>query len=79
MAIAKEPAKPVAVSEIVLTKGQRARIAKDLGLSKDDLSAVPEKLEIQRFNAKDVGRSPASFAAKRLEFGRIDGGILIPV
>ena len=80
MAVQKEPVKPVATAEIVLSKAQRSRIAKDLGLKREELDAVPEKLEILRFDQKDIGRAnPANFAAKRLEFGRIPGGILIPV
>jgi hypothetical protein len=80
MAIEKKPVKPVAVAEIVLSKAQRSRIAKDLGLGRDELDSVPEKLEILRFDEKSIGRrSPARFAAEQLEFGRIPGGILIPV
>jgi hypothetical protein len=80
MAVEKKPVKPVAVAEIVLSKAQRSRIAKDLGLERDELDAVPEKLEILRFDEKSIGRrNPAAFAAERLKFGKIPGGILIPV
>ena len=79
MAVEKEPVKPVAVAEIILSTAQRARIAKDLGLTREQLSAVPEKLEIARFDSKAVGRNVRSFAAKQIDVGRIPGGILIPV
>lgn len=79
MAVEKEPVKPVAVAEIILSKAQRARIAKELGLTREERSAVPEKLEIARFDAKVVGRNPRTFAAKQIDVGRIPGGILIPV
>ncbi len=79
MAVEKDPVKPVAVAEIVLSKAQRSRIAKDLGLKRDELDSVPEKLEILRFDEEAIGRAdPATFAAERLKFGRIPGGILIP-
>lgn len=79
MAVAKDP-KPVARAEIRLSEKERARIAKDLGLKRDELASVPEKLEILRFAEKDIAREDvAAFAAKTLEVGRIPGGILIPV
>jgi hypothetical protein len=80
MAIEKEPVKPVAVAEIVLSKAQRSRIAKELGLERDQLDAVPEKLEILRFDQKSIARrKPANLAAERLGFGKIPSGILVTV
>lgn len=79
MAIEGDP-KPVAVAEIRLSKEERLRIAKDLGLARADLGSVPEKLEIVRYADKDLAREDISaFAAKQIEFGKVPGGILIPV
>jgi hypothetical protein len=79
MAIDQDP-KPVAVAEILLSKEERLRIAKDLGLERDELDAVPEKLEILRFADKDLAEEDVSaFAIKQMEFGKVPGGILIPV
>lgn len=79
MAVERGP-KPVAVAEIRLSKDERLRIAKDLGLERADLGAVPEKLEIVRYADKDLARRDISaFAAEQLEFGKVPGGILIPV
>ena len=80
MAVQKEPVKPVAVAEIVLSKAQRLRIAKDLGLERSELDSIPEKLEILRFDQKSIARrKPANLAAERLEFGKIPTGILVTV
>jgi hypothetical protein len=79
MAIKKEP-KPVAVAEIKLSEKERHRIAKDLGLERDEIDAVPEVLHIKRYATKDLARQdPGAFAAEQVGFGKIPDGILIPV
>jgi len=79
MAIKKEP-KPVAVAEIKLSERERRRIAKDLGLERDELDAVPQRLHIKRYATKDMARQDLdAFAAEQVGFGKIPDGILIPV
>lgn len=79
MATEEEP-KPVAVAEITLSEKERYRIAKELGLERDEIEAVPERLHIRRYATKDIERvDPAALAASQIEFGKVPDGILIPV
>ena len=79
MAVPNDP-QPVARAAIKLNKTERARIAKELGLTAEDVKAVPKKLEILRFAEADIARrSPTALASRTIQFGQIKGDILIPV
>jgi hypothetical protein len=86
---------PVAKAEIPLDEETRKRIARDLGLDESQLDAVPKKLDIARYDDKDVGDDVSGFLFSNLSpqasprpisgapgtfgVGKIPGGILIPL
>ena len=85
---------PVAKAEIKLSEEDRQRIARDLGLDESQLDAVPYKLDIARYNDEDLGLGddvsgfaftpvgglePTTSTLGTLQFGKIPGGILIPL
>jgi hypothetical protein len=85
---------PVATAEIKLSEEDRQRIAKDLGLDESQLDAVPYKLDIARYNDEDLGLDddvsgfaftpigglePTTSTLGTLQFGKIPGGILVPL
>jgi ABC-type metal ion transport system substrate-binding protein len=79
MAVPNDP-KPIARAAIKLNKTERARIAKELGLTAEDVKSVPKKLEILRYAEADIARrSPTALASRTIQFGQIRGDILIPV
>jgi len=88
-------AQPVAVASIKLSDDERKRILKELQLDDDQLDAIPEKLDIARYNDDDVGDDVSGFLFNSLNvaqtpklgtvsgpnfgFGKIPGGILVPL
>ena len=85
---------PVAKAEIRLSEEDRQRIAKELGLDESQLDAVPHKLDIARYNDEDLGLDddvsgvaftpigslqPTTSTLGTLQFGKIPGGLLVPL